>query len=153
MAGKRIGDLLIGSGLITEEQLKEALEIQQRCKKRLGEILIELGYINSESLVRMLSEQAAIAFIELRPEMLDENLIKSFPERILYDNIIIPLYKTDDKLHIATGDPTNREIIKKLQEFSKKEVGISGADPEQIIKLLDKYFLIDQTEEVFGDVI
>ncbi|GAH06389.1 unnamed protein product, partial [marine sediment metagenome] len=72
---KRIGELLVQSGMIAEAQINEALEIQKIKKKRLGEILMELGYVNSQNLIRMLSEQAAMPFVELKPEMLDENLI------------------------------------------------------------------------------
>ena len=145
----RIGELLVQSGIIIEKQVHEALEIQKTKKKRLGEILLELGYINSGNLIRMLSEQAAIPFVELRPEMLDEQLIKSFQEKILYKNNIIALYDIDDKLFVAIGDPTNQKVIKELQEFTKKEIVLSGAEPERIAKLLDKFFLIDTTDYLF----
>jgi type IV pilus assembly protein PilB len=145
----RIGELLVQSGIIIEKQVQEALEIQKTKKKRLGEILLELGYINSGNLIRMLSEQAAIPFMELRPEMLDEQLIKSFQEKILYKNNIIPLYEVGDKLFVAIGDPTNQKVIKELQEFTKKEIVLSGAEPERIAKLLDKFFLVDTTDYLF----
>lgn len=145
----RIGELLVQSGIIIEKQVQEALEIQKTKKKRLGEILLELGYINSGNLIKMLSEQAAIPFVELRPEMLDEQLIKSFQEKILYKNNIIPLYEIDDKLFVAIGDPINQKVIKELQEFTKKEIVLSGAEPKQIAKLLDKFFLIDTIDYLF----
>jgi hypothetical protein len=146
---KRIGELLIKSGIIVETQINEALEIQKNKKKKLGEILMELGYINSSDLIRMLSEQAAMPFVELKPEMLDEKLIKSFPEDVLYKNHIIPLYEIDDKLHVAMGDPSKHEIINILRRFTDKEIVLSGAEPERIAKLLDKFFLIDTTDYLF----
>ncbi len=54
----RIGELLVSSGLIGEEQVSEALELQKESRKKLGEILIELGYINDMDLTRMLNQQA-----------------------------------------------------------------------------------------------
>ena len=110
---------------------------------------MELGYINSHDLVRMLSKQSAIPFVELEPEMLDAELIKSFPEDILYHYNIIPLYEIHDKVHVAIGDPTNREVLGKLKNFTTKEIELSGAEPQRIEKLLDKFFLIDQTKDVF----
>jgi type IV pilus assembly protein PilB len=147
----RIGELLINSGIIVEAQVQEALDIQKKKKKKLGEILLELGYINSHDLVRMLSEQAAIPFIELKPEMLDEKLIKSFPEDFLYDNNIIPLYEIDEKLHFAIGDPTDQGIIDRLRSYTKKTIVLLGADPQRIEKLLDKFFLIDTTDYLFEE--
>lgn len=145
----KIGELLVKSGIIVEAHIQKALAVQKTKKKRLGEILLELGYISSKDLIRMLSEQAAIPFVELRLEMLDEKLIKSFPEDLLYKNNIIPLYEIDNKLHIAVGDPTNRDIISKLQSYTNKEIVLSGAEPQQIEKLLDKFFLIDTTDYLF----
>ncbi len=143
---RRIGQILIKSGLLNKKQLCEALEIQKQSKKRLGEILIELDYMSSRDLIQMLSKQAAIPFVRLHPEMLNEKLIKAFPERLLYDNVCIPLYESKDELHIAIGDPTNSEIIRKFKEFTEKKIVPSGAEPERILQLLDKYFLLDQAE-------
>jgi type IV pilus assembly protein PilB len=146
-----IGELLVKSGLVAKEQIEEALKIQEKSKKRIGEILMELGYINSHDLVQMLSKQSAIPFVELEPEMLDAELIKSFPEDILYHYNIVPLYEIHDKVHIAVGDPTNRDVLEKLKNYTTKEIELSGAEPQRIEKLLDKFFLIDQTKDVFED--
>ncbi len=143
----RIGELLIKNGIITQEQLDEALEQQKKKKKKLGEILIELGYLNSENLLWMISEQADIPFIEIRPQMLDNQLINKFPEDVLYNNLILPLYETADRIYIAVGDPTDSLIIKKMEAFTTKEVITSGADPKKIEQLLNKIFLAQHAEK------
>ena len=143
----RIGELLIKNGIITQEQLDEALEQQKKKKKRLGEILIELGYLNSENLLWMISEQADIPFVEVRPQMLDSQLINKFPENVLYNNLILPLYETEDKIYIAVGDPADPLVVKKMEGFTTKEVITSGADPKKIEQLLNKFFLAQQAEK------
>ena len=143
----RIGELLIKNGIITQEQLDEALEQQKKKKKRLGEILIELGYLNSENLLWMISEQADISFVEVRPQMLDSQLINKFPEDVLYNNLILPLYETEDKIYIAVGDPADPRVVKKMEGFTTKEVITSGADPKKIEQLLNKFFLAQQAEK------
>lgn len=139
----RIGELLIKKGVIIGEQVEEALEIQKEKKMRLGEILVELGYINSRDLTRMLCEQKNMPYMELQSRMLDLNIVNSFPMRFLYKNNIIPLYEIDGVLYVATGDPTNRNIVNKLQEFTNKEIVLFGAEPEQIAELLNKYLTTD----------
>ncbi len=143
----RIGELLIKRGIIIQKQLDEALKLQKKKKKRLGEILMELGYLNSENLLWMLSEQADIPFVEVRPQMLDNQLINKFPEDVLYNNLILPLYETADRIYIAVGDPTDSLIVKKMEAFTTKEVIISGADPKKIEQLLNKIFLAQQAEK------
>jgi len=146
----RIGELLVKSGIITEEQLNEALKIQEKNKKKIGEILIELGYLKSRDLIWLLSEQVSVPFIELKPEIFDSKLILSFPEKLLYNYCIIPLYEIEDKLYIATGNPTETEGIEKIKEFTKKQIIVSAAEPEKIIQLLDKFFLADQSEKIIS---
>ena len=143
---QRIGELLVKSRLINKKQLAEALAMQQKSEKRLGEILIDLGYIKLGDLVKMLSKQKAIPFVVLREQILNEKLIKSFPERLLYDHVSIPLYETDDELHIAIGDPTNVAILEELKQYTDKTIVPSGAEPKMILRLLNKYFLLDQAE-------
>jgi len=142
----RIGELLVKSRLIKKKQLNEALEAQKKSEKRLGEILIDFGYLKSKDLIRMLSKQAAIPFVTLRAQMLNEKLIKAFPERLLYDFACIPLFETNKELHIAIGDPTDSTIMNKLKKFTEKKIVPSGAEPKRILQLLNKYFLLDQAE-------
>ncbi len=144
----RIGEMLVQNGIITEEQLNKALSAQKEKNKKLGEILIELGYIKPKDLMWMLSEQAAIPFVDLRPEMLDADLINSFPEKLLYDNYILPLYAADDSLYVALGDPSNAAIINAIAGHTKKQVVIAGAEPKKILELLDKFYLSQQTEAI-----
>ncbi|MEO0096143.1 MAG: hypothetical protein ABIL46_03360 [candidate division WOR-3 bacterium] len=147
----RIGELLVKSGIITEEQLNEALHKQAQEKKKLGEILIEMGYITPHDLIWLLSEQASIPFIELKPDILNKEIIQSFPEKLLYQYCIIPLYEIEGKLYVATGNPADTEGIEKIKEIAKKEVIVSGAEPQKIIALLDKFFLTEQTEKILKE--
>lgn len=140
----KIGELLIQYGIITELQLAEALSVQKANKKRLGEILLELGYLTSSDLILVLSEQADIPFVEVNLEMLDQNLMHQFPKKVLYKNTVLPLYETEDTVFIAQGDPTDKDKTGAIQAHTPKKITVSGADPEKIIHLLDKFFLTQQ---------
>lgn len=143
----RIGELLVKNGIITETQLKEALVLQKEQAAKLGEILIKLGHLSSKDLVWMLSEQIDIPFVEIRSEMLDKRLISTFTENVLYNNSILPLYETEDKIYVALGDPTNTTATQAVKRFTTKEVVTSGTDPHKIEQLLNKFFLSEQMEE------
>jgi len=150
--GSRIGELLVKNGVISETQLMEALQQQKDKGLKLGEILINLGYITTRELVCMLSEQVSIPFVELKPEMLELPLIRSFPEQVLYDLCALPLYETDNTVFMALGDPTNMSGIDRLTRYTKKEIVVSGADPKKILPLLDQIFLAEQAEPILvGD--
>jgi len=131
--------------------LNEALKIQKESKKKIGEILVELGYLSPRDLIWLLSEQASIPFIELKPEVLDAQLIRSFPEKLLYEHCIIPLYEIEGKLYVATGNPNDIEGIEKIKEIARKEVYACGAEPDKIFQLLDRFFLAEQAESILTE--
>lgn len=144
----RIGELLIKYGIVTKKQLEEALVIQRNQDKRLGEILIELEYLKPKDLIWILSEQADIPFVQLKPEMLDQELVNRFPEKLLYRNCILPLYETEDSIYIAQGDPTSAAVTQDIEEYTQKNIVVSGADPVTITHLLNKFFLSQQAENI-----
>lgn len=85
MVRLRVGELLLRKGLITEEQLEEALREQARTGKRLGDILVEKGFIEREILEKVLREyRASLEGLEdIQPEDIDKELAKYVPEKLL----------------------------------------------------------------------
>jgi len=136
----RIGELLLKHGIVTEEQLNEALRLQETSNKRLGEILIELGYVSSDDLHWMLSEQANIPFVDLQPSMLDNALIMRFPKQLLYKHTVLPLHESETRIYVAVGDPTDTTAIERIERAASKIVIASGAAPAKIKRLLDDFF-------------
>jgi type IV pilus assembly protein PilB len=145
-----IGEMLVKSGIIDQKRLDEALDRQEKEHKRLGEILIDLGYISAKELIWILSEQADMPFVELKPEMLDSALINRFPEKILCENNLLPLYQTVDRIYVALGDPTDTVAIKKMETYTTKEVVVSGAEVDVITQLLEKSFLAQSIESMLA---
>jgi hypothetical protein len=144
----RIGELLVKYGIINDTQLQEALTLQKNQGKKLGEILSELGYLTSEQLIWVLSEQVDIPYVDVQSEMLDEELLNSYPREILVANNILPLYATSDMVYIAIGDPTNSIAIESIRKHETRKIMISGADPKNIQFLLNKFF----TEKGLADI-
>lgn len=145
-----IGEMLVRSGIIDQTRLNEALERQKKENKRLGEILIDLGYISGKELVWLLCEQADMPFVELTPDMLDNALFNRFPEKLLRENNLLPLYETDDRIYFALGDPTNTGAIQKLKAYTAKEIVVSGAEVSAITQLLEKFFAAQRIETMLA---
>jgi type IV pilus assembly protein PilB len=145
-----IGEMLVKSGIIDQKRLDEALDRQEKEHKRLGEILIDLGYISAKELIWILSEQANMPFVELKPEMLDSALINRFPEKMLRENNLLPLYQTTDRIYVALGDPTCTDAIKKMEAYTTKEIIASGAEVDVITQLLEKFFMAQSIETMLA---
>ncbi|MEO0225842.1 MAG: hypothetical protein ABIL05_02695 [candidate division WOR-3 bacterium] len=145
-----IGELLVKYGLISHAQLDEALACQKKTKKKLGEILIEKGYLQPKDLFWILSEQADIPFIELKPEMIANQLINLFPKEILYECQALPIFETEKSIYMVIGNPADPKLINKLKQFTDKEIIVSGAAPETIIQMLDNLAAIPSGDKSSG---
>src|SRR4030066_1033104 len=103
----RLGQLLITSNIITEDQLKEALGLQRKEGGRLGTNLVKLGHITEENLVAFLSRQYNVPAINLTDYKIDLSLLKLIPIDMARKYLIIPVAGVGATITIAMVDPSN----------------------------------------------
>lgn len=118
----RIGDKLVESGYITNEQLEKALFLQRGTGKRVGEILIEQGLINAETLTAVLTDLLNIESINLTSSMIDPSATSLIPENICKRYKVFPFKLENNKLYVAMSDPQDRVAIQDLRRISGKEI-------------------------------
>lgn len=118
----RIGDKLVESGYINNEQLERALSLQRGTGKRVGEILIEQGIINAETLTSVLTDLLNIESINLTTLMIDPIATSLIPENICKRYQVFPFKLENNKLHVAMSDPQDRVAIQDLRRISGKEI-------------------------------
>ena len=107
MAHKRLGDLLIDAGLITEDQLVSALKSQRESHRRLGDELIAKGVITETELIEALCQQLGIDYIDLTNVILPAELTQVVPKNLARKYDMVPVRATRDEVFIAMGDPMN----------------------------------------------
>ena len=144
MANKKlIGELLLGKGMITLEQLKEALERQQRTKEFLGQILLENKQIKEKDLLEVLSEQFNISCVELKDKYIHWDLIKRFSPSLILDYKCIPLDSDDNSVTVAISNPmdawTLSEAEREVSPLELKLVLTSAGDIEEVIRRYKQY--------------
>lgn len=118
----RIGDKLVESGYITNEQLERALSLQRGTGKRVGEILIEQGLISAETLTSVLTDLLNIESINLTQSIIDQNATSLIPENICKRYQVFPFKLENNKLYVAMSDPQDRVAIQDLRRISGKEI-------------------------------
>ena len=117
MAHIRLGELLKSSGIISDEQLEVALELQKQTKQRLGDILTEYNFITSSELIEALQMQLGIDFIDLTAVSIPVELTKFVPRNVAKEYCIVPVKLSGDNLCIAMSDPLDfiaQEAVKKI---------------------------------------
>ena len=78
----KLGEMLIKAGLISPDQLEEALESQKSNGEKLGFCLIRLGYVKEDEITQLLSEQYGVSSINLRHFEIDETVINLIPSEV-----------------------------------------------------------------------
>lgn len=120
---KKLGDLLVEVGIITAEQLQEALEEEKIRGGRLGETLMGLGYITEDVLLAFLGKQCGVSYVSLSEYGdIDEEVIKSVPESIARHQTLIPIALEGKTLTIAMSDPLNVFAIEDLRLMTEKKL-------------------------------
>jgi type IV pilus assembly protein PilB len=104
---RRLGDLLVAAGLITEEQLARALAEQKGRNEKLGSILVRLNLLQEESLIAFLSRQYGIPSITLSQLDIDPEVLRLVPAHIAKKYEVLPVKRVGNSLTLAMSDPTN----------------------------------------------
>ena len=107
MAYPRLGDLLVSSGVISQEQLGQALARQKETKKRLGEELIDDGIITEQQLIDTLRLQLGIEFVDLSTVEPDPQLVDVLSRNIAKKYGVTPVRLHGNTLYLAMSDPLN----------------------------------------------
>lgn len=131
----KLGQLLTASSIISEEQLKQALNIQKKEGGRLGSNLVRLGFITEDKLVSFLSKQFGVPAINLEEYNIEQSVLKLIPADMAKKYLITPIARVGATLTVAMADPSNVFAIDDIKFMTgynvevvvASESGIAGA--------------------------
>ena len=122
MKNKRLGEMLVDSGAITEEQLQAALAGQKATGKRLGTYLIDEGIISEKQFVETLRMQLGVEFIDLNKASIDPTLTEIVPKDTARTYRLIPVKVEGNNLYIAMEDPMNFRAVEAVRQMTGRRV-------------------------------
>jgi len=149
----RLGDLLIAAGLLTDEQLNKALIVQKMTQERLGEILVKENFVTEQDIIKVLSQQLNIPYVDLALYPINMQIALSIPEHMAYKHHILALEKKENTLLLAMSDPLNLLAIDDIEIITKMEVNpviVKSLDLEQ--KLQEIYQETSSVEKIVKDL-
>ena len=139
----RLGQILITSHIITEEQLKEALDLQRREGGRIGTNLVKLGYVTEEKLVAFLSRQYNVPAINLSDYKIDHSLLKLIPIDMARKYLIMPVARVGATLTIAMVDPSNVFAIDDVKFRTGYNVEVVVTNESSIEDAISNYYMVN----------
>ncbi|HPP16737.1 MAG TPA: type II secretion system ATPase GspE, partial [Dictyoglomaceae bacterium] len=150
---KVLGEIIIEKGMITKEQLDEALRVSSEKGIRLGEALLELNYINDYQLAQTLSEQIGIPFISLKNAKIDLDLVKVITAKKAREHLILPLYKENGKVIVGIVDPSNILALDDLRMITRSDVSPVVVPRNEMVETINQIWGSEEVEKVLEEII
>ena len=141
MALRRIGQILVDLGYLTEEQVDIVLEEQQhRPGELFGRIAVELGFCTQEQVAQALAEQMGLPLVRLRDMTIPPEVLSQVTEPMAQLYRIIPIAFKDNTLTVAMCEPQKLSVIDELRSFLGYEIRPVVATEKDIQEALDRYY-------------
>ncbi len=135
-----LGTLLVEKGLITQEQLDEALEERERTGNILGHILVEFGFVSEEDIVQVLAQHLGMGTISLKNKDIPPEVIKRIGTTTARAYGVIPVEADDGSITVALSDPLNISILDDLRFILDIPVKGVVAPKEEIEEALQRCY-------------
>ena len=142
----RIGTTLIERGLITNEQLDEALEIQRSSGRRVGDILVDLRALSAFELARVLADHMGVPFTDLNTKPPDPILATLLPEDVARRYDALAIARWNEQLVIAMANPTDLFALDDLQMVTRQPIIAAMAVKEDLRAAIDRVYRVSIVE-------
>ncbi|GFN23289.1 GspE/PulE family protein [Thermanaeromonas sp. C210] len=137
---RRLGDLLVEAGMITREQLEQALREQRRSGERLGKVLTRLGLVTEKDILEVLEFQLGIPKVVLQDYNLDPGVVRLVPEALARRHLAIPIRRDGNRLLVAMADPLNLTAWDDLRVATGLEIMPAIAAEREIETMLSRFW-------------
>jgi type IV pilus assembly protein PilB len=149
---KRIGEVLIQSGVLTKEQLDKALEIQnagakgaRQKRRRLGKILVELSIVSEDQLAQALSLQLDLPRIDLGNTQIPDDVIQLVSREAAESNVLIPYAREGKKLMVAMADPLDFMSMDDLRFRTGLDIYPAVTTESILLSAIEKFYKVEET--------
>ena len=140
----RLGDILIEAGILTIDQLEDALVLQKQKNKKLGELLIDEKILTEEQILGVLEYQLGIPYVDLNKYYIDPKAPKIISESLAKKHNLIPIGMNRGKLMVAMSDPLYMIATDDIRITTGLELDLVISSKNDIKKAINIYY--DSTE-------
>jgi type IV pilus assembly protein PilB len=142
---RKLGELLLETGLVSPEKLTEALTKQRTSGKRLGQTLIEMNVITEEEVAFTLAMQLKIPYLDLYRVEIQGKIVETIPEEVCRKFLCLPVALKNSILDVAMADPLDLNMMKDLQFITGYGIQPAISTPSQIVDVLHRHYHPDKT--------
>jgi len=138
--GDRLGEILLREGLVTREQLAQALAEQKNTKHRLGYVLVKLGLVQELEITKVLARQYRMPAVDLSRFEVDPKIIKLVPADMATKSVVLPLKREGRTLTVAMADPTDLGLLEDLKFITRFDLFPVIAGEYTLRNLIERHY-------------
>jgi type IV pilus assembly protein PilB len=138
--GDRLGEILLREGLVTREQLSQALAEQKNTKHRLGYVLVKLGLVQELEITKVLARQYRMPAVDLTRFEVDPKIIRLVPAEMATKSVVLPLKREGRTLTVAMADPTDHGLLEDLKFITRFDLFPVIAGEYTLRNLIEKHY-------------
>ena len=142
----RVGQTMIDRGLVTMDQLDDALALQRSTGQRVGDALVEIGAISRYDLTRVLADHLGVPFIDLQAKQPDPLLTSVLPEEVARRYRALAITRWNDQLVIAMANPNDLFALDDLHLVTRSPIIAAMADEEHLTAAIDRVYQVSTLE-------
>ena len=144
----RLGEILVQQKLLTEEQLKSALEEQKRSGRRLGRVVIDKGFVSEEQISEALARQLNLPYVNLKFFNAKREVVTKLPESAARRFRALVLEDTGATYKVGMADPTDLTAYDELVRILRREIDIVVVMGSELMRTIDQTYR--RTEQITG---
>ncbi len=147
-----IGRILLERGLISEEQLQEAIGEQNRTGERLDHVLVRIGFVSSGDVLEAIGQQFAMPIVDLNNVEVSEEVLRTLPAKLVFKQRCVPIDQRNGTLRVATCDPFELTAFDELRLLTGMSIELVLADERDIQKFIRTHYGVagDTLDELAG---
>lgn len=153
VAKKRLPDMLLEQGLVSQERLMECINIHRSTGHSLAKILVSKGYLSEENLVVTLSEQLGIPHIRLAHYSIPKEVLAEVPEALARQYQMLPISVTGDVLTLAMADPLNIMALDDLRMLTSYDIEPVVALTSELDDAINRHYGGDKAEDLYQEIV
>lgn len=155
MAARKLGQILVDLGYLTEDQLWDVLENQKQSPGEvIGQVAVRMGLVTEAQVTEALAEQWGMPVVNLEETNIPPKVLELVPQTMAELYKIMPISLVNDVLTVAMADPQNVAALDDLRNFLGYDIRGAVSSEADVDKAITRYYLEreDSIEDVLGEM-
>jgi type IV pilus assembly protein PilB len=144
---RRIGEILVNEGLITPDQLEDALKVQKKTGELLGSVLMDMGLVAESDIAKTMCIQYQLPFICLQNYDFDDKLVQLFPKEFLHKHRVLPFDRIGDMLLVLVTEIPQEQVLEEIPKLTQLNTALYVGYVSEVMSQLKKLVPLAQSGE------